>query len=118
LKSRRHERTAGVEDSKNRHGHQRPRFRLLESIRHSRPHFRFDPGFVDETIALLDRFAEFVTAEPLKISLADPDDLPFLEVALTGQADALITGNRKDFGRAPKGLKILSPREFLTEIGL
>ncbi len=39
---------------------------------------------------------------------------PFLEVALSGKADALITGNKRHFKVNPaEGLKILSPDEFL-----
>jgi putative PIN family toxin of toxin-antitoxin system len=79
-----------------------------------RPKFNFNAGLVDETIAYLDRFGEFVVAEPLSLLLPDPDDKPFLEVALSGGADALITGNKKDFGRPPKNLKIVSPHEFLV----
>jgi putative PIN family toxin of toxin-antitoxin system len=81
-----------------------------------RPEFGFNPGLVDETMAYFDRFGEFVAATPLALAIPDPDDLPFLEVALSGKADALVTGNKKDFGRSPKDLKIVSPQEFLTEI--
>lgn len=61
-----------------------------------RPKFNFNAGLVDETIAYLDRFGEFVVAEPLRLLLPDPDDKPFLEVALSGGADALISGSIKD----------------------
>ena len=50
---------------------------------------------------------------PLGIEIPDPDDLPFLEVAVASQADTLITGNKKDYGSPPKGLRISSPAEFL-----
>ena len=79
--------------------------------------FHFDPFQVDELLAQFDSIGEFVAAAPLNISLPDPDDLPFLEVALTGKADFLITGNKKDFGKPPGRLKILSPSEFLAICG-
>jgi predicted nucleic acid-binding protein len=55
-----------------------------------------------------------VAAEPLPSALPDPGDEPFLEAALAGAAECLITGNLKDFpASARKGLAVLSPREFL-----
>lgn len=79
-----------------------------------REEFSFEPFQVDELLSQLVNLGEFVVADPHPVSIPDPTDLPFLEVALSGRADALITGNKKDFGRPPKGLKILSPAEFLA----
>lgn len=78
-----------------------------------KPEFSFNVGAIDETMAYFDRFAEFVVATPMEATMPDPKDLPFLEVAVSGKADALITGNKKHFGRAPKDLQILSPSEFI-----
>jgi putative PIN family toxin of toxin-antitoxin system len=78
-----------------------------------RPKFGLDAGLVDDFLAFLDRIAEFVPAAPLSRTIPDPDDLPFLEVAVTGQADYLVTGNVKDFGKPPQSLAILTPEEFL-----
>jgi len=50
--------------------------------------------------------------------LADPSDDLVLEVAVAGNCDAIITYNKRHFKNVDKfGLKILDPREFLTEIG-
>ena len=78
-----------------------------------RPRFYFDEGKIDELLATIDRFSVYVESKPLAYSIPDSDDLPFLEVALSDKADALITGNKKDFGKPRKGLRILSPAEFL-----
>lgn len=78
-----------------------------------RPRFSFNRSDVDELVAYLDRVAEHVVAIPLGVQIPDPDDLPFLEVAVVSKVDALITGNKKDYGSSPKGLKISSPAEFL-----
>lgn len=78
-----------------------------------RPEFNFNTGLIDETMAYFDRFGELIVAKPLAVAIPDPDDLPFLEVAVSGKADALITGNKKDFARAPKHIQILSPAEFI-----
>ena len=59
--------------------------------------------------------AEYVTAAPLPFALPDPDDEAFLEVAIAGGVDALVTGNEKHF-KVPGGklaVLILSPRRFL-----
>jgi len=51
-------------------------------------------------------------------SLPDSSDVPFLEAALATQADALITGNKKHFPtKSCKGQKVVSPREFISELG-
>ncbi len=81
-----------------------------------RKKFDFDEGLTDELIAYLDRFGEYIVADPLKINLPDSDDLPFLEVAVSGDADALVTGNKKDFSKSPKGVRILIPAEFLGSL--
>ena len=49
--------------------------------------------------------------------LPDPDDTPFLEAAMSMQADALVTGNKKHFpARSCKGVKVMSPSEFLHHL--
>src|ERR1700733_5562204 len=62
-----------------------------------RKKFRFDPERVD---ALLDQITAEgipVMARPLAVRLPDPDDEPFLEVALAGAVRCLITGNGKHY---------------------
>ena len=47
----------------------------------------------------------------------DPNDDMFLERAVSGSADYLITGNLKDFPPSPfQGIPILSPAEFLETV--
>ena len=54
------------------------------------------------------------SAKPLKIHLSDPDDEPFLEVALSVRAEAMITGNKHHFPKKQyEGVEISSPAEFL-----
>jgi len=63
----------------------------------SRPKLGFAVSDVD---ILLDYFeAEGIKVTPSLINepLVDKDDIPFLEVAITGMADALITGNKRHF---------------------
>ncbi len=51
--------------------------------------------------------------------LPDPSDDLVLEVAVAGSCDAIITYNKRHFKNVKKfGLRILDPKEFLTEIGV
>ena len=80
-----------------------------------RPKFRLNRAYVD---TLLDYFkieGILIAGQPLSSVLPDPDDAPFLEVAISGEADALITGNRRHFPEESHGnVRICSPSEFLS----
>lgn len=74
-----------------------------------------------ERLLLLDaieRIAEPVLARPLRLSLPNPEDRMFVEVAVAGKADAIATGNRKHF--IPKkgtfAVDVMSPREFVDRL--
>ncbi|MFW5771353.1 MAG: PIN domain-containing protein [Spirochaetota bacterium] len=54
---------------------------------------------------------EYVTAVPLKMPFRDESDKMFLEVAETGGAEFLLTGNKDHF---PKRKKIITPAEFFS----
>lgn len=79
-----------------------------------RPKFRFN---AEQTRALMDHIqAEgfSVAGNPLPVRLPDPSDEPFLESAVAGKADCLITGNTRHFPSARRqGMTVLSSREFL-----
>jgi putative PIN family toxin of toxin-antitoxin system len=80
----------------------------------TRPKFRFDKAHTDTLIDMIKRSGRLVAAKPLVKALPDPDDEPFLEVALAGRAHSLVTGNPKHY---PKdrchGIPILTPSKFL-----
>jgi putative PIN family toxin of toxin-antitoxin system len=79
-----------------------------------RPKFDFDKGDVDELLSFIEAEGFKVTAIPLNEKLIDEDDLPFIEAAITGMADALITGNKRHFaGKPAKKMRIMTPDEFL-----
>jgi uncharacterized protein len=85
-----------------------------EEVLH-RPKFKFEE---DKVASLLDHIecrGHKVGSSPLPHTLSDPEDEPFLEVAIAGQAACLVTGNQVHF--PPKlcmGVKVLSPIEFLS----
>jgi predicted nucleic acid-binding protein len=62
-----------------------------------RPDFPFRDAQIDALLGYLEEVGLRVTPTPLNIRLVDSDDLPFVEVALSVQADCIVTGNKKHF---------------------
>lgn len=80
----------------------------------ARDRFGFDPDAVAALLDYIDFCAEVVAAQPLVERLPDPDDEPFLEVALACGADCLVTGNLVHFPPdARAGATVLTPAEFV-----
>ena len=94
--------------------------RLISEYRDvlARPRFGFDVEDVSAVVEGLEWVGEAVFAKPLAVELPDPDDLPFLEVAAAGKADALVTGNPRHFKplRGTHEVRVLSPRECVDLI--
>ncbi len=83
-----------------------------------RPKFAFDREDVGAVLEGIEWSGEAVFARPLPVELPDPDDLPFLEVAAAGSADALVTGNLRHY-RAVRGrheVRVDSPRGLLDRL--
>lgn len=81
-----------------------------------RPRFEFDPELVSALLDHIARSGVFVSGSPLAFSLPDPDDASFLEVALAGRAEHLVTGNLKHFpAQLRAGMSVISPRAFLDQ---
>ena len=85
----------------------------------SRPKFRaaIAPPMIEQLVSGLIATGEKIAALPADPGLPDPDDLPFLEVALTGRADALVTGNARHF-HASHGVTVVSPSGLLKLLAL
>jgi len=83
-----------------------------------REKFCFSIEQVDAFLEQAEAEGFLATARPLKVLLVDPDDEPFIEVALASRADALITRNKRHYPRhASEGVAILNPAEFLECYG-
>ncbi len=84
----------------------------------ARPAFRFDPRERRILLDLLERIAEPMVAYPLELTLPDPDDRLFVEVAIAGRADAIITGNTRHFQPKPGSLSVpvLLPRQLVDRM--
>jgi putative PIN family toxin of toxin-antitoxin system len=85
-----------------------------------RPIFAFSTAVVDTVLNFIATAGEPIVAGPLEVALPDPTDLPFLEVAVAGSADALITGNLRHFmpRRGRHNVSVCLPAEFLKRIAL
>ena len=95
--------------------------RILDEYRTviERPTFAFDPRMARELLAYLKATGELINAPPLALKLPDPDDAMFVEVAMAGRADYLISGNLKHFPvRECRGVCLVSSREFIEQAAL
>ncbi len=83
----------------------------------ARPELRIRPARARAVIAHIELAGKLISPDPLStVGYPDPDDVPFAEVFITSDADALITGNIRHF--APlieKGLAVFSPALFLEK---
>jgi uncharacterized protein len=84
-----------------------------------RPVFGFQRSDVDVLLDFIETDGIHTHAKPLTLVLPDPDDLLFLEVATSGGADALITGNIRHFKprRGQHDVLVMTPADFLRRCG-
>jgi len=93
--------------------------RILEEYREVivRPKFSIDPSAAEAVLSYVQIMGLTVNVsghlhDPL--SMVDPADLPFAEVALVAQVDALVTGNTRHFSGLDRlGVVVQTPAEFL-----
>lgn len=83
----------------------------------NRPKFRFQPDFIRTLLDFIEYRGLTIAAEPVPRPLPDPDDEPFLEIALSGRADFLVTGNHAHFPQdLCQGAHVISPSDFIETI--
>ena len=81
--------------------------------------FGFDQAAIGDLLDLVESEGEDIAAGPLQVRLPDDDDAKFLEVALAGGADHLVTGDLRHFPvRQRHGISVLSPAAFLDVIAM
>ena len=78
----------------------------------SRNEFGFNTESINDIIDFIRVQGEYIQANPEKIKFSDETDKKFYEVYKSGNAQCLITGNKKHF---PKENNILNPKEFLEK---
>ena len=94
--------------------------RILAEYREvlSRPAFGFPRDRVHTLIDHFEKEGLGTVGLPLSFRLPDPDDEPFLEIAISGRALALVTGNKRHFAGKMHKMKLMSPAEFIAEFRL
>lgn len=82
----------------------------------ARPRLRIEPAEAVAVLEIIEREGIHVAAPPLAATLPDSDDVCFLEVAVAGAAEALVTGNVRHFqpAKGDPGVPVLTPAEFIT----
>ena len=81
----------------------------------ARARFGFEPDLVDDLVAALEAVATFIEAPALVSTPTPDDDRPFLEVAVAGEADVIVTGNKRHFP-ATGAIEVLGPGELLARL--
>jgi len=90
--------------------------RVLSEYREvlERPKFGFDHDKVAAILDYITHHSSVVASTPLSHPLPDPDDEPFLEIAVSGGAAYLVTGNAVHFPcNSCQGVAVVSPSDFL-----
>lgn len=84
----------------------------------ARPLFAFDDAERRLLLDALAAIAEPVVAPPLRVALPDPEDRVFVEVAVAGRADAIVTGNVRHFvpRRGKLSVPVLTPRQLVDRL--
>lgn len=80
----------------------------------TRPRLGFDPDAVTALLDHIEHAGETAATSPLLTRLPDSDDEPFLEVAISAQAEYLVTGNLAHFpAEARRGAAVVSSSDFI-----
>ena len=79
-----------------------------------RPEFSFNRNNVDALLDEVESSGYLIVPMPLSAGLPDKSDEPFLEVALAGGAECLVTGNLRHYPEdRRRGVRVVSPVEFV-----
>ena len=79
-----------------------------------RPKFKFNKDQIGILIDFIKQYGQFISSSPLTNRLPDPDDEPFLEVAIAGRVRSLVTGNTAHYPSPLRGgIDFFPPSEFI-----
>jgi uncharacterized protein len=89
----------------------------LDVLRRSK--FDLASSIIDSIMAYVFQKAEcVVTGERLQVRTADPDDNKFLEAAIAGEVDWIVSGDKHLLDiQAYRGIPIITARNFLDTFG-
>lgn len=77
-----------------------------------RPKFKFKPEWINPLLDFIRMESESVISEPVFMDFADPDDKMFWEVAKSGNALYIVSGNKRHFPQDPM---VVTPAEFFEK---
>jgi len=83
----------------------------------ARPKFSRELERIKTVLEGIEEMSEVIVPRQRLTLSSDDEDNRLLECAQAAKADFLVTGNRKHFPGRMDEVRILSPREFLTELG-
>ena len=85
----------------------------------SREKFAFDSAKRRDLLQFLTAVSEHVASRPLRLALPDPEDRMFVEVAVHGRADLMVTGNTRHFvpsDGSHLAVRVSTPRQFTDQL--
>jgi uncharacterized protein len=80
--------------------------------------FNWHPARIASTVEELGREAQIVSPEFVLTDCADPDDNRILEAALEGQADCIVSGDKRHLlpMKAFRGIEIITVSDFMLRL--
>lgn len=78
-----------------------------------RPKFHFPSNYIESVLEFFEHHGQYVTSTPVPDQITDPSDVPFYEVAISGVADFLVTGNERHF---PERQFVVLPRVIISTL--
>jgi putative PIN family toxin of toxin-antitoxin system len=79
-----------------------------------RPRFDFEPSRIEALLDQIRSAGVLAAVEPLLSPLPDRDDEPFLEAAIAGRAEYLVTGNLRHYPRPRRQrVRVVTPAAFI-----
>ena len=82
----------------------------------ARRKFHLDSARIAASLRLIEEAAGTVCPERKLTAAKDPDDNKFLECAAAGQADYLVTGNKRHFPKRWGPTRVVNARELLEAV--
>jgi len=83
----------------------------------NRPVLDFQPHQIAKVMQMIRRRSRLVIPSKRLNVTSDPDDNVFLECALEARADYVVTGNVRHFPSRFQDIRIVKPRQFLSNLG-
>lgn len=94
-------------------------FRIIDEYREVliRPRFQFRSKNIDSILKVIETEGALMQTKPIDVTLDDPGDRPFIEVAVACKGAPLVTGNLKHYKACKDlGIELITPAELVARI--